>query len=76
MRVLEIFDSLQGEGYWSGVATTFVRLAGCNAPGLGLGCVRWCDTPDSWDPRAGEDLEAGEILDRVRKAAGPPPLRH
>jgi organic radical activating enzyme len=35
---------------------TFLRLAGCNAPELGLGCVRWCDTPGSWDPDAGEAL--------------------
>jgi 7-carboxy-7-deazaguanine synthase len=56
LRVIEVFDSLQGEGYWTGTPMTFVRLAGCNAPALGLGCVRWCDTPDSWDPDAGEAL--------------------
>ena len=66
MRVIEIFDSLQGEGYWTGVPMTFVRLAGCNAPGLGLECVRWCDTPASWDEEAGEDMQVGEILDLVR----------
>lgn len=66
MRVVEIFDSLQGEGYWTGVPMTFVRLAGCNAPGLGLECVRWCDTPGSWDEAAGEELEVGEILDLAR----------
>ncbi|MFH0916872.1 MAG: 7-carboxy-7-deazaguanine synthase QueE [bacterium] len=66
LRVIEIFDSLQGEGYWTGVPMTFVRLAGCNAPGLGLGCVRWCDTPDSWDPTAGEQMDIGEIVRRVR----------
>jgi 7-carboxy-7-deazaguanine synthase len=66
LRVTEIFDSLQGEGYWTGVPMTFVRLAGCNASVLGLDCVRWCDTPDSWDPAAGEELEIDEIVGRVR----------
>jgi len=66
LRVIEIFDSLQGEGYWTGVPMTFVRLAGCNAPELALGCVRWCDTPGSWDPGAGEELGIDEIVRRVR----------
>lgn len=65
LRVLEIFDSLQGEGYWTGIPMTFVRLAGCNAPELGLGCTGWCDTRESWNPTAGEDMEVGEIARRV-----------
>lgn len=66
LRVIEIFDSLQGEGYWTGVPVTFVRLAGCNAPELDLGCARWCDTPQSWDPAAGQEMEVEEIVRRVR----------
>ena len=66
LRVLEIFDSLQGEGYWTGAAMTFVRLAGCNAPESGLGCVAWCDTPDSWDRAAGKELEVAELVSRVQ----------
>lgn len=65
LRTLEIFDSLQGEGYWTGTPMTFVRLSGCNGPELGLGCVAWCDTPGSWDRGAGEELEVAEILRRV-----------
>jgi 7-carboxy-7-deazaguanine synthase len=65
LQVIEIFNSLQGEGYWTGVPMTFVRLAGCNAPELGLDCVRWCDTPGSWAPESGAMLVASEILDRV-----------
>jgi 7-carboxy-7-deazaguanine synthase len=63
--VLEIFDSLQGEGYWTGVPMTFIRLAGCNAPDRGLGCVAWCDTPDSWDPAGGRALGTREVLKRA-----------
>lgn len=30
MKVVEIFESMQGEGFWQGVYCTFVRFAGCN----------------------------------------------
>lgn len=65
LRVVEVFDSLQGEGYWTGVPMTFVRLAGCNAVSLGLGCTRWCDTPESWELGAGKDMGIGEVLSKV-----------
>ncbi len=66
LRVLEIFDSFQGEGYWTGTPMTFVRLAGCNAPELGLACVEWCDTPGSWRREDGTDLEVSEVILQVR----------
>lgn len=66
MRVLEVFDSLQGEGVWTGTPMTFVRLAGCNGPERALGCVRWCDTPASWDPRAGRETTVMDVASQVR----------
>lgn len=65
LRVLEIFDSLQGEGYWTGTPMTFVRVAGCNAPELGLGCTAWCDTQESWGLEGGRDLEVAEVVVRA-----------
>jgi organic radical activating enzyme len=62
LRVLEIFDSLQGEGYWTGTPMTFVRLAGCNGSELALGCTRWCDTREGWDPLGGVEMTVGEIM--------------
>ena len=38
-RVIEIFKSLQGEGYNTGKEVIFIRFVGCN-----LACP-WCDTP-------------------------------
>jgi 7-carboxy-7-deazaguanine synthase len=45
LRIAETFVSIQGEGLWAGVPSTFIRVSGCN-----LRCV-WCDTPyASWSP--------------------------
>lgn len=43
LPVMEQFYTLQGEGYFSGQAAYFIRLAGCD-----VGCV-WCDVKESWD---------------------------
>lgn len=42
MKILEIFDSIQGEGTYMGLPCTFVRTAGCS-----LHCS-FCDTKVSW----------------------------
>lgn len=59
MRVAEIFQSVQGEGFLTGTASIFVRAAGCN-----LRCW-FCDTPyASWHPE-GEDLSVEEIARQI-----------
>lgn len=42
MKVVEIFESMQGEGFWQGVYCTFIRFAGCN-----LSCP-FCDEHDKY----------------------------
>lgn len=60
LKVSEIFHSIQGEGQWLGVPSTFVRLSGCN-----LRCV-WCDTPyASWTPE-GEMYGIDQIIQKVQ----------
>jgi 7-carboxy-7-deazaguanine synthase len=59
LRVAELFSSIQGEGIWAGVPSTFVRVSGCN-----LRCV-WCDTPyASWSPE-GPVMRVEEIVAEV-----------
>lgn len=41
--IAEIFDTIQGEGYWTGTPAVFIRLQGCD-----VGCP-WCDTKYTWD---------------------------
>ena len=54
--VMEMFYSLQGEGYHQGKAAFFIRLAGCD-----VGCV-WCDVKDSWDASKHPVLSIDEIV--------------
>jgi 7-carboxy-7-deazaguanine synthase len=59
LRVAEIFTSIQGEGRWIGVPSTFIRVSGCN-----MRCV-WCDTPyASWKPE-GPTMSIEEIVAKV-----------
>lgn len=61
MRVAEIYQSKQGEGFLTGRDSVFLRASGCN-----LRCC-YCDTPQtSWSP-VGSDLDVDEIVAQVRK---------
>jgi len=55
--IIEIFDSIQGEGSWMGLPCTFIRFAGCN-----LRCS-WCDTKSSWEK--GHFMSIEEIISQV-----------
>lgn len=62
LKVAEIFDSIQGEGIYTGVPSTFIRLSGCN-----LRCV-WCDTPyASWEPE-GQMISLDDIASQVNSS--------
>ena len=43
LPIMEYFYTIQGEGFYSGRAAFFIRIAGCD-----VGCV-WCDVKESWD---------------------------
>ena len=59
--VMEMFYSLQGEGYHQGKAAYFIRLAGCD-----VGCV-WCDVKESWDASKHPVLSIPEIVESALK---------
>lgn len=56
-KVNEIFYSLEGEGFFSGTAAVFVRLAGCT-----MGCA-WCDT--KYAQKTNYALTAEQILKKI-----------
>ncbi len=57
LRLIELFNSVQGEGSHAGLPCSFVRLATCN-----LRCV-YCDTPYSFGD--GEPQDVKSIVERV-----------
>jgi organic radical activating enzyme len=74
---MEMFYSLQGEGYHQGKAAFFIRLAGCD-----VGCV-WCDVKDSWNANKHPQLSIDEIVNaalahpsKIAIVTGGEPLLH
>jgi len=59
LRVNDIFHSVQGEGLYTGVPATFIRLQGCN-----LRCD-FCDTGGALDKDAGLAMTEEDIVKKV-----------
>lgn len=62
LPLMEHFYTIQGEGFHTGRAAYFVRLAGCD-----VGCV-WCDVKESWDANAHPQINIYTILQYVMEA--------
>jgi 7-carboxy-7-deazaguanine synthase len=62
LPLVEIFQTVEGEGGKAGYPTTFIRIYNCN-----LRCT-WCDTPYSYAPHPPEmTATVGEILEQVER---------
>jgi 7-carboxy-7-deazaguanine synthase len=59
MKIAEIYKSVQGEGFLTGIDSAFVRASGCN-----LRCW-YCDTPYASHAPEGEDLSVDEIVSHI-----------
>lgn len=60
----EIFQTIQGEGVFTGVPAIFVRLQGCP-----VGCP-WCDTRHTWVVDPALEVGSREVLDRSNESDG------
>lgn len=66
LPMVEIFETVEGEGLQAGFLTTFVRLYNCN-----LRCT-WCDTKYSYAPHPPEFYSTiEEIVNEVKKYQNP-----
>ncbi|AKC32411.1 7-carboxy-7-deazaguanine synthase QueE [Candidatus Pantoea carbekii] len=52
----EIFQTLQGEGFYTGVPSLFIRLQGCPI------CCTWCDTKYTWKKLINRNNSLNAIL--------------
>ncbi|MEF1289988.1 7-carboxy-7-deazaguanine synthase QueE [Vibrio sp. M260118] len=55
-KINEMFETIQGEGMFTGVPAVFVRLQECP-----VGCA-WCDTKQTWDATPSDERPLDEIL--------------
>ena len=61
LPVMELFYSIQGEGFHQGRAAFFIRLGGCD-----VGCV-WCDVKESWDASGHPKMTVKDIVETVKQ---------
>lgn len=57
-KINEIFETIQGEGIFTGVPSVFIRLQGCPV------ACSWCDTPQTWVARPEDNVHFTDILEK------------
>lgn len=57
-KVNEIFETIQGEGSYTGTPAVFVRLQGCP-----VGCA-WCDTKQTWEINPEQEVPLAVMLEK------------
>ena len=61
LKINEIFDTIQGEAFYTGTPATFIRLQGCP-----VGCL-WCDTKPTWSEGTEKlRIEINEMLHKTK----------
>ncbi|MFW5851332.1 MAG: 7-carboxy-7-deazaguanine synthase QueE [Bacteroidota bacterium] len=59
LPIVEMFYSIQGEGFHTGKPAYFIRLGGCNV------LCGWCDVKESWNPDIHPHKTISEIVNLV-----------
>ncbi len=58
----EIFHSLQGEGFYTGLPAIFIRLQGCP-----VGCS-WCDSKHTWQQDAVRQVALEQVVEKAAES--------
>lgn len=61
-KINELFETIQGEGYFTGQPSLFIRLQGCP-----VGCA-WCDTKHTWQANDTEQVITSVMLDKSQES--------
>lgn len=59
-KINEMFETIQGEGVYTGVPSVFIRLQQCP-----VGCA-WCDTKQTWDATPQDERSADDVLAKTQ----------
>ncbi len=62
-KINEIFETIQGEGVFTGVPAIFIRLQGCD-----VGCA-WCDTQQTWDIDISKQVSFHQMTQKITESA-------
>ncbi len=60
-KVNELFETLQGEGSFTGQPSIFIRLQGCPV------ACSWCDTKHTWEIKLEQQVSADVMLEKAQE---------
>ncbi|MDC1256026.1 7-carboxy-7-deazaguanine synthase QueE [bacterium] len=60
-KINELFETIQGEGAFTGQPSIFIRLQGCP-----VGCS-WCDTKHTWEIELSDKVSTSQMLDKAQE---------
>jgi 7-carboxy-7-deazaguanine synthase len=61
-KINELFETIQGEGSFTGQPSIFIRLQGCP-----VGCA-WCDTKHTWEIDLEQQISASDMLNKAQES--------
>jgi 7-carboxy-7-deazaguanine synthase len=62
-KINEIFETIQGEGSFTGQPSIFIRLQGCP-----VGCS-WCDTKHTWEIELNDQVSKNTMLEKSQETS-------
>ncbi|OBT13535.1 7-carboxy-7-deazaguanine synthase QueE [Vibrio sp. UCD-FRSSP16_10] len=58
LKINEFFETIQGEGFYTGLPSVFLRLQGCP-----VGCA-WCDTKHTWEVDPSKSIDFSSVVNK------------